>query len=92
MALQPNFDMITNSVCGQFSTEIAKLQNLPQVANPEAILNAVQQLQNTMNNRFQGIENRLQGHDDRLQVIEDRLQLIDDRIASLELRMRARLC
>lgn len=55
MALQPNFVILNNAI-SQFSTELSKFQNLPQVADPQAIINAIQQLQDTMLQRFEAME------------------------------------
>ena len=57
MALQPNFVILNNAVA-QFSTELSKFQNLPQVADPPTIMNAIQELRDTMLNRFEAMEAR----------------------------------
>jgi len=58
MALQPNFVILNNAVA-QFSTELSKFQNLPQVADPQAIMNAIHELRDTMLNRFEAMDARM---------------------------------
>jgi hypothetical protein len=59
MALQPNFVILNNAVGQLFSTELSKFQNLPQVADPQAIMDAIHELRDTMLNKFEAMEARM---------------------------------
>lgn len=83
MALQPNFAILNHAI-GQVSTELAKFQNLPQIADAQAILNVLQQLQEALDNRVQDINNNIEGLDARLNGNIEGLE------ARLTRRMKAR--
>ena len=56
--LQPNFELMNQGI-EQFSNEISKLANIPQVGMQD-ILQAIARLSDRIETGFQRIENRLQ--------------------------------
>jgi len=61
-----------NNAISQFSPEFSELQNLRRVTDAQPILNALEQLRETLDNRLQGIGDKIEGLEVRLTT---RLQL-----------------
>lgn len=95
--LQPNY-VLMNQGLQQFSSEISKLANLPQVGLQE-VLHTIQTLgaslradikgvEDRLSIRLQGVENRLQGVENRVQGVAGRLQGVENRLQGVENRVQ----
>jgi hypothetical protein len=59
MALQPNMQVL-NQAALSFTNELAKFSNIPAVAEGDAILNAINDLGNRLDNCFGRLVTRIQ--------------------------------
>ena len=59
MALQPNMQVL-NQAALSFTNELAKFSNIPAVAEGDAILNAINDLGNRLNNCFGQLVTQIQ--------------------------------
>ncbi|KJA13519.1 hypothetical protein HYPSUDRAFT_209467 [Hypholoma sublateritium FD-334 SS-4] len=87
--LQPNY-VLMNQGLQQFTTEIAKLANIPQVGLQD-IQRSINQLGVSLRSELKGVEDRLQtkfsGISEQLLGVEQQIQAVEEKVQGLKARL-----
>ena len=87
--LQPNY-VLMNQGLQQFTTEIAKLANIPQVGLQD-IQRSINQLGVSLRSELKGVEDRLQtrfdGIAEHLLGVEQQIQVVEEKVQGLNARL-----